>query len=40
MVYLELVDYVPPETSAPAPRPRREEEEEPEPVEEPAAESV
>src|SRR6266581_8226578 len=31
MVYLELVDYVPPETRAPAPRPRREEE--PEPVE-------
>ena len=41
MVYLELVDYVPPETAAPAPRPRREEAEpEPEPVEEPAAESV
>jgi len=39
MVYLELVDYVPPETAAPAPRPRREEAE-PEPVEEPAAESV
>jgi large subunit ribosomal protein L17 len=38
MVYLELVDYVPPETRAPAPRPRREEEPEPveEPVEEPA----
>jgi large subunit ribosomal protein L17 len=38
MVYLELVDYVPPETSAPAPRPRREEE--PEPVEEEPAETV
>jgi large subunit ribosomal protein L17 len=33
MVYLELVDYVPPEVSAPAPRPRRERAEE-----EPAAE--
>jgi large subunit ribosomal protein L17 len=33
MVYLELVDYVPPETAAPAPRPRRAEEPEPEPVE-------
>jgi large subunit ribosomal protein L17 len=32
MVYLELVDYVPPEVSAPAPRQRRERaEEEPEP---------
>jgi large subunit ribosomal protein L17 len=37
MVYLELVDYVPPETRAPAPRPRREEEPE-EPVEEPVEE--
>ena len=27
MVYLELVDYVPPEASAPAPRPRRQERE-------------
>ena len=36
MVYLELVDYVPPRTAAPAPRPRREEEPEPEPAEEPA----
>jgi large subunit ribosomal protein L17 len=38
MVYLELVDYVPPEVSAPPPRRRREEEPEPaeEPVEEPA----
>jgi large subunit ribosomal protein L17 len=34
MVYLELVDYVPPEVSAPPPR--RQREEEPEPVEEPA----
>jgi large subunit ribosomal protein L17 len=41
MVYLELVDYVPPEASVPAPRPRRQEAEpEPaaaEPAEEPAA---
>src|SRR5213083_3591891 len=37
MVYLELVDYVPPETAVPAPRPRREEVE-PEPVEEPVEE--
>jgi large subunit ribosomal protein L17 len=37
MVYLELVDYVPPEVTAPAPRPRREEAE-PEPAEEPAEE--
>jgi len=35
MVYLELVDFVPPEVTAPAPRPRREEAE-PEPAEEPA----
>jgi large subunit ribosomal protein L17 len=28
MVYLELVDYVPPDVSAPAPRPRRERAEE------------
>jgi large subunit ribosomal protein L17 len=46
MVYLELVDYVPPEVSAPAPRPRRERaeeepagEEEVEPVAEEAAEA-
>ena len=37
MVYLELVDFVPPEVTAPAPRPRREEAE-PEPAEEPAEE--
>ena len=37
MVYLELVDFVPPEVTAPAPRPRREEAE-PEPAEEPAGE--
>src|SRR5205814_4022421 len=37
MVYLELVDYVPPQTAAPAPRPRREEAE-PEPAEEPVEE--
>jgi large subunit ribosomal protein L17 len=34
MVYLELVDYVPPEVSAPPPRARRDEESEPEPAEE------
>jgi len=33
MVYLELVDYVPPDVSAPAPRPRRERSEQ-EPAEE------
>jgi large subunit ribosomal protein L17 len=38
MVYLELVDYVPPEVSAPPPRARREEEPETEPAEQ--AESV
>jgi len=37
MVYLELVDYVPPETAPPAPR-RRREEAEPEPAEEPVEE--
>jgi large subunit ribosomal protein L17 len=34
MVYLELVDYVPPEVSAPPPRPRRERAEEEPPAEE------
>ena len=38
MVYLELVDYVPPEVTAPRPRPRREEEPEPEQAQEPAGE--
>jgi len=41
MVYLELVDYVPPEVSAPSPRPRRErDEEEPAAAEEPVAEEA
>jgi len=40
MVYLELVDYVPPEVAAPRPRPRREEEQpEQEPEQEPVAEA-